>query len=432
MSEKYIKEHEREIPVMEESDVIVCGGGPAGVMAALSAARQGARVQLLEVQGCVGGIWTAGLLSWILDIGGHNGLLKAMMEELTARGVGRVVNTRRYICDGEALKYLLEQWCDKAGVHIQYHTRVVSAVVEDNKTISHVITESKSGRQAWPAKIFIDATGDGDLGALAGCGFDIGRPGDRETQPMSLIATLAGLDVEQVDRFNRASLTESHWAKKNLLAEIRRAGIEPSYTDPFLAHIGEDRFIFMVNHIYGASAMDAGQMTEATIKARKQIQEVVQALKRLGEPWQNCYVAATAAHIGIREGRRIHGLYTVTEQDIIEGRQFPDSICTVGFGWDIHATNAEGTKGYQSQSQKASPYTIPLRSLIAVDVENMLMAGRCISGDFYAHSSYRVTGDAAAIGEAAGVLAALAAGNHMPPARVPYEEVQKILAKYEG
>ena len=196
-----ILETERLVPVVERCDVLVCGGGPAGVAAAVAAARAGARTRLLEVQGCLGGIWTAGLLSYVLDPGGKSGLLPEIVARLAAAGAPPLVerDVQRPWVDGafcyhpEIMKLVLEQVCEETGVLLQLHTRVVATIKKQPGHLAYALTESKSGRQAWGAQVFVDCTGDGDLAALAGCGFDVGRPGSGETQPMTLMAIVGGI-----------------------------------------------------------------------------------------------------------------------------------------------------------------------------------------------------------------------------------------------
>jgi glycine/D-amino acid oxidase-like deaminating enzyme len=172
---KTVRESAREIPVVEDADVVVCGAGPAGVAAALAAARSGANTRLIEVNGCLGGVWTAGLLSWILDTGNKTGLMQEMLLRLKERGASQVFGGSVGY-DVEEMKILLEEMCLEAGVRIRLHTRVCGAVLNDAGRLEAVITESKSGREAFRAKAFIDASGDGDLAAQAGCGFDYGHP----------------------------------------------------------------------------------------------------------------------------------------------------------------------------------------------------------------------------------------------------------------
>jgi hypothetical protein len=421
----HLVEPARQIPIAEETDVIVCGAGPAGVCAAIAAARAGAKTRLMDVNGCLGGIWTAGLLSWIIDSGNKAGL----MHEILLR-VNELMPTRKYggsvACDVEKLKLLLEQMCLEAGVRVSLHTRAVAAVCDDAKRLKFVIAESKSGRQAWAAKTFVDATGDGDLAAQAGCGFDYGNDGSGETQPMSLLAWLTGIKTEEVARFINHYLPGES-GKANLMTEMQRAGITPSYAQPSLFYMHDDLYCLMTNHEYGVSALDAGQISEATMRARAELHCQIDALRQLGEPWKNLQIVATSAHIGVREARRIHGLYRIGVQDLLDGVRHDDAVCRVTFGFDVHSPNPQQTKGIRPTSGKAKPYDIPYRALIAKDVQGLLVAGRCISGDFLAHSSYRVTGNAAAMGEAAGVGAALAAISGRLPQEVPWPQIQKGL-----
>ena len=197
------REEAREIPLRDDVDVIVCGAGPAGVAAAIAAARNGARTRLFEAHGCLGGIWTSGLLCWILDHGNKLGFMAELLRTLDARGArghsksGRPSNAY----DPEAMKLLLEELCAGAGVNIQFHTRVCAAVRDNGGRLSRIITESKSGREAFAARCFVDCTGDGDVGALAGCTFDLGHPDTGLLQPMSLMALVAGLDTGEIEQF---------------------------------------------------------------------------------------------------------------------------------------------------------------------------------------------------------------------------------------
>ncbi|MHC4405017.1 MAG: FAD-dependent oxidoreductase, partial [Planctomycetota bacterium] len=229
VSAQTYQEPAREVPVVEHSDVLVCGGGPAGVAAAIAAARAGAKTRLLEVNGCLGGVWTSGLLSWILDASNKTGLMQQMLAELKRRdAVAKYGSSFGY--DVEQMKLVLEQMCVEAGVEIRLHTRVVAARADAGR-LDLAVTESKTGREAWSAHAFVDATGDGDLSARAGCGFDYGRAGSGQTQPLSMIGLLAGIVPEEVALFVRG-LAEPQGEsdpKGRLLAEMKRAGVEPSY-----------------------------------------------------------------------------------------------------------------------------------------------------------------------------------------------------------
>ncbi|MEK3916750.1 FAD-dependent oxidoreductase [Paenibacillus sp. FSL H7-0331] len=419
----FIEEPTRQLPLAGQYDVIVCGGGPAGVAAAIAAARNGARTCLIEVHGCLGGIWTAGALSYIIDGANKGGILAELLQRLN-----KLQARQGFVWDVESTKLVLEDMCRESGVTVRLHTRVAGALREEENTLSWIITESKSGREAWKAAVFIDATGDGDLGAHSGCGFDLGEPGTGKTQPMSLIALLAGPDPETIRHFTKPEQK----SRLNTLAEIQRGGFNPSYHRPGIWHIRDDLYIMMANHQYGVSGLKAEDITAATLAARQELHQIVNTLRSLGGVWENLRLVATGEQIGVREGRRIHGRYTVCIEDILKGVRHEDGICRVSFKVDVHALDASKTKafeGYNNQYfEQALPYDIPLRALIAKDVNGLLLAGRCISGDFLAHSSYRVTGNAVQLGEAAGVLAAVSIREGRLPQEVAWESVKTRLA----
>jgi len=415
----------REVPVVGRCDVLVAGGGPAGVTAAIAAARGGAKTQLLEVNGCLGGTWTAGLLSWILDSGNKVGLVQEIIERLDRRGAtAKYGGSVGY--DVETMKLVLEQMCLAAGVRVRLHTRVVAAARDGDGRLTAAVTESKSGREAWTAKAFVDATGDGDLAAQAGCRFDYGREATGQAQPMSMIALAVGLDPGGVAPYVRG-LAEPRGEKDpkgRLLAEMKRAGVSPSYTRPTLFHIRDGLFCMMANHQYGVAGTSAADLTAATLAGRAEVHRLVDALRSLGGVWKEMRIVATAEHIGVREGRRVRGLYRLTGDDLARGARFDDAVCRCRFPVDVHSTDPTKHKGIPSQRVRAKPYDIPFRSLVARDVRGLLLAGRCISGDFIAHSSYRVTGTAAAMGEAAGAAAALAARTDRAPHEIPWRDVK--------
>jgi len=427
----------RRTPIVEQVDVLVAGGGPAGIAAAIAAARRGASVRLIEAHGQLGGVWTTGLLTWILDHENKPGLMTEIMTELQRRDA-----RRHNAYDIEAMKLLLERMCIEAGVRVRLHTRLAAAARDANNRMSVAITESKTGREAWAAKTFIDCTGDGDLAAQAGCGFDFGRPAEGygsegttgETQPMTLMCLIGGVmhDDLHAHGLERGEKVNGRQAKDAMRAECERAGHIPSYGDPTLFPIRDDLHGLMANHEYGFSGIDAQQITDATLAARQDVNQLVDALRALGGIWTNVRIVATAGQIGVREGRRIRGRYTVTTQDLADGTRFDDAICRVTFGVDVHATSRQHGSAIERKPVQAKPYDIPLRSLIAADVDGLLMAGRCISGDFIAHSSYRVTGNAVAMGQAAGACAALAARGECLPHEVDADHVQQVCAAMDN
>lgn len=422
-------------PLVADADVIVCGAGPAGVTAAIVAARAGAKVRLFEWRGCLGGIWTAGLLGYFLDFA-KPGFAKELRTKLEQRGAHTGHRPSAFSYDPEALKLLLEELCVEAGVTFQYHTRVAAAFKSGRK-ITTIITDSKAGRQAWSAPVFIDCTGDGDLGALAGCSFELGDPafGDAATcpcQPMSLNALLIVRDPDKLRKFIRFGTPlegeNSNGEKKNAIRdEIKKFGHYPSYGSPTLWHVKENLLFAMFNHEYGVKPFDPAAVTRATVNARAEMNKMVDGLRNLGGGWEGLQIVATAEQIGVRDGRRLAGRYTVSTDDLIQGARHEDAATRATFGVDIHATTGEHNRGKASTHAtgiKAKSYDIPLRALIAKDVDGLMMAGRCISGDFISHSSYRVTGNAVGMGETAGLTAAIAAKSGKDPHEVPWADVK--------
>jgi len=429
----------RTIPVDDWADVIVAGGGPAGVSAAVSAARAGAKVRLFELQGCLGGVWTAGLLSYIFDFN-KSDIGWEIIRRLDAYGARRLDKPgedgmkfyrqgidKDWVYEPEYMKAVCEDMCAEAGVRVILQCPV-TAVYRDasGRNIETVITESKTGRQAWRAHTFIDCTGDGDLAARAGCGFDIGYGPEGWGQPATLNALVVVDDGDAVAAADFVSNEPAMWtrhassetgkqtshhilASHKLKAELLRAGLEPSYGDPTLFRIHRNLFCFMANHEYKLRIDDAQAISDATIRARREILSLAAGLAKLGGPWKGFRVAATAEQIGHRDARRIHGRYTVTRDDVTAGATFPDAVTTSYFGIDIHGLDKKSNNvraAGQNHGVKFRPFQIPLRACRARDVDNLYMAGRNISGDFYAHASYRVTGSSVAIGEAVGKAAA--------------------------
>jgi hypothetical protein len=248
---------------------------------------------------------------------------------------------------------------------------------------------------------------------------------------MSMIALLAGIDPDGVAPFVRglAEPRKLGSPKDNLLAEMRKAGVDPSYTRPTLFYIRDGLFCMMANHEYGVCGMNADELTAATLRGRAEVHKLINALRKLGDPWKNVQIIVTAEYIGVREGRRISGHYTVSTEDLANGARHEDAVCRCAFPVDVHSTDPTKDRGIPSQGVRARPYDIPYRALIAKDVDGLLLAGRCISGDFIAHSSYRVTGDAVAMGDAAGVGAAIAARTARLPQDVPWPDIKTELSK---
>ena len=410
-------ERGRDVPVSGEADLIVAGGGPAGISAAITAARLGKKVRLFEAHGALGGIWTTGLLSCVIDFG-RGDLTKeitARLDRLGARHRKRpqAMLDRNYLYEPEYMKLVLEDLCTESGVKFTYHSPVVAAYRDSSgRNLETVVTESKSGRRAWRAPLFIDCTGDGDLAARAGCGFELGGGNGDADQPASLMA-LVHLDNDAAV----APFSASHpghylpdgkmrfgkTGKRALYDELVAAGAEPSYADPTLFRIGEGLYAFMANHEYGVKLDDAEAVTAATVRARKEIFTLTEALRRhRPDAWKGLRVIATAEQLGHRAARRIRGRYRLTIDDLRVGRQFDDAVASCRFSVDVHAVSRDDNRvqaaGFGNHRIK-TPYQIPFGACQTADLDNLYMAGRCISGDFLSQASYRVTGPAVEMAE---------------------------------
>ena len=403
----WIVEPERKTAVSGSFDVIVCGGGPAGCAAARTAAAAGCRTLLLERNQNLGGIWSAGLMPWIIDCRRKNGLMQQWRDKLLSLG-GHMHCGRTLGVPPETLKYFLEQELQDAGVFLRYGTTIVGTQCSGNR-ITHVLTESKSGREAWQGTLFIDCTGDGDLSAFAGCSWDYGN-GDGMIQPASLNALVGGIRYEEVEKFFVPT------GKIPLRDELARCGISPSYAMPSLFPFGSGVFGWMTHHAYNVCAFDADSVTRATLEGRAELNRQIAGLRSLGGIWKDLTLLATAERLGCREARRIHGRATVCIDDFGKEITPGETVSASTVLPDVHAPDPGRSKGVMAQERVLEPFLpIPFSALCARDRDNLLLAGRCISGDFASHASYRMTGTAVTLGETAGLAAAWSLKSDLPP-----------------
>lgn len=404
----------RNLPISGQADVIVCGAGPAGVAAAVAAAGCGVSVILLESSTMPGGIMTSGMMPNVIDAANKGGFLQKMLHFLHANEAAGNYNS--YV--PEAVKYFMESSLTKAGVRVRYNTLVCN-VLKQGREVAAVITESPTGREAFKGKIFIDCTGNGTAAALAGCRYECGDPRTGQPQAASLCALCGGVKAEDIaDYWQQAG----DKGKLHLLAQLEKAGCSPSYQMPTLFRITNYEYLLMSNHEHGILPNDADAISTALMQARKEIFSQISSLKKIAPEMANLCLLTTAAALGMREGRRIRAVYNLTVEDLLAGRTQPDAVCRVTAGVDIHPSAANAKSGYSNDGVRARPYDVPLRSLIAADLDNMLLGGRCIGGDFYAHSTYRVLGNAIPIGEGAGILAGAALRKKVQVTEVKVEE----------
>ena len=383
-----------EVPVRNRAEVLVVGGGPAGFGAAVSAARAGAKVTLVEQGGMLGGMWTLGLLSPFFDNQHHEGLNRELREKLMAHNAwGGLWNMSFDSCE---MALLLDEYVTELGIDVLLYTMGCDPILEGDE-LKGIFIRNKSGEQAILADIVIDCTGDGDIAARSGAPFRMGRESDGVFQPMTMMFKIGGLrpDYSRDDLRSWYNVLIQRMPESELLSEI-------PYDNPALITLPRrGEALIQWTHVRRCLGTDAEQLTKATFEGRRQVRRALECFKLVRDKLGDVYLLDLPAVIGVRETRRIMGEYVISEEDVKSGASQPDAVCRVHFGVDIH--EPEQTR---QTCWKHPGFDIPLRSLIPLKVENLLTAGRCISGCFAAHAAYRVTGDCLKIGEAAGAAAA--------------------------
>lgn len=406
------------------SAVLVVGGGPAGVAAALAASRNGADVLLVEHYGFAGGAASAALVNpfmrYLADgrpiVGGIFG---EIVEELDAQGsvLWPDVRGRSLPFDPETLKMVLLDKLQEAGVRLMLHTTAVEAIVNDG-VLCGITVYNKSGRQTILSQITIDATGDADIAWLAGVPTEKGRDEDGLMQPVTLNFRMAGIDEERMPPIKEINKLYDLAKERGEINNPRENVLVFKTTRPGELHFNTTR----VTGIDGTSGLD---LTRAELESRRQVKEMVAFLCREVPGFEKSYLLATAPQIGIRETRRIKGMYTMTEEDVLGGRQFPDAIAQGSYDVDIH--NPAGTGTVIKCLPPGKHYDIPYRCLIPLEIDNLLVSGRPISATHAAHSSIRIMPICMATGEAAGTAAAMAVQQNIKPNQVDVSVLQEKL-----
>lgn len=410
----------REVPVTCETEVIVVGGGMAGVAAAVAAAREGAKVLLIERFGALGGMATLNYVPPALNVTLTRGLAAEFDRRWNEKGGSA---ERR---NPEIMKQVFLEMVQGAGAKLLFYTLATDAIVE-NGTIKGVIAETKAGPQAFLGQIVIDCTGDGDVAAWAGAPFELGRGRDAETQSMTLVFLLGNVDTKKIkvgrDEFQRL-LGE---AKKNGdLANVPYGG-----GAAISVVVSGPNGVVNVNsiNIPMLHGLRPDDLTYAHVECHREILHYVNFYRKYVPGCENAYVLATGASIGVRESRRILGEYVLTGADILTGRRFPDDVTRGFYPIDIHSADSTGD-GAGARLRRS--YGIPYRCLVPRKIDNLLVAGRCVSADHIAHGSLRVMGTTTALGEAAGTAAALCIRGSVTPRKLDAKTLQDALKRHDA
>ena len=444
-----------EIPVKIDCDVLVIGGGTAGISAAIASSRHGAKTTLIEQYNCVGGMATVGLVGPFMtsfDTEGKEQIVKGIFEEMVQKmikeggaihpsevpaGVDHasfIVEAHHNVTpfDPEIMKYVAMEMLLEAGVEVKLHTRLVRALMTDG-VIEHVVFSDKSGLGLAKASTFVDATGDADLAAFSGAPFEKGREEDGKLQPATMFLRIGNVNDGKV----RAWATEMKNEGRLFQSSVAKAREEGNFPENLPRDsVGmyrqprEGEWRINTSRILGIDGTDPDSLTRAEIEGRRQAIGLMKFFNTYCYGLEDAYLIDTANQVGIRETRRIEGLYTLTKDDVQEARQFEDAIARYSFFLDIHNPEGSGQETAQRLFITGGRYfEIPYRCLVPIKVDNLLVCGRSISADHHANGATRIMPACFATGQAAGTAAAQTVEDGCKPAGVDVEKLQAALRK---
>ena len=412
-------------------DVVVVGGGPSGIAAAVSAARQGTKTALMERYGIVGGMLTSGYVNPVLGLVEPGTIRDEVLNLLDAKWT-ETRNGKEMSINTEDAKRIMLKFAVDAGVDVFLQTPVVDVMKEDN-ILKGIIISTQDGLKAITSSVIIDATGDGMVASLSGAKWEMGRESDGCCQPTSLEFSIDNVDEERgftcwggsdpvempdgqkYSEFCKQKNAEGELPKNVNIVRIHRTGNK-----------GERSI--NATQANGFNTLTPEGVLMAEYDLRGQIDQVIDFLRKYVPGYENCKLKATGSTLGVRETRRILGDYVISDDDVEFGRRKDDVVVhNAWFLIDIH--NPAGGGQAEGHSQPAIPYDIPYRAFLPVGLENLLTCGRCISGTHRAHASYRVMGVCLATGQAAGIAAALAARENVSPRALDVKHIQDALTK---
>lgn len=399
------------------ADVAVVGGGLAGVAAAVAAARSGTKVYLIERYGFLGGAATGGLVGRFQagpDVQNHS-VIRGIYSEICDR-LSDYDALRGNLFDPELMKFVAIDVCEDAGVNILLHSLVFD-VNTKNSQVKELRVYTKRGTRKVFASTFVDTTGDGDLSTLAGAQVQVGRAVDHLQQPMTLVFQLGNINYQRLQTADWDQLTNRFRQEVDILASRGRI---------FFFQWTEGLLGFVMTHIAKHDGLDIEDLTHAEIESRRQAYAVYKFFRQHVPGCERCVIATTANHIGLRETRRIIGDYVMTREDILMGRKFPDSIGCSTSWIDIHNPDGEGV--LHELVVPNDWFEIPLRALTVKGLNNLLVAGRCMSVTHEAQGSIREIPTCILSGQGAGIAAALAAQQQVSIRTLTYTQLRAALS----
>jgi len=412
---KTILEPAREIEVFAETEVLVVGGGPAGTAAAIAAAREGADTLLVERYGHLGGMATGGLVLMLNQFppGQCQEWLNQLESEGGARNIAKTRETgplrQSIMVDPELLKCVLNDMANKAGVKRLLHSWGTRAIVEKN-SVQGIVFESKSGRQAVLGKVTIDATGDGDIFASAGAEFDgVIDHGLRNSQ-LALVFRIANIDFDKFVDFRISN--PQKW--QELRDEVD--GIAGFHIGPVPASRSD--VVWVNSFIKGLNPLKVEDLTWVEVNVRKAMLPIYKYFKKQVPGFENSYIYDSASQIGTRGSRRLVGEYVLTREDAQSRRMFEDTVAVFPKGVPLSMT----------QEKMPENVGLPYRCLLPVNIDGLLVAGRCFSSDPTANTMFNVIPHCVAMGQAAGTAAALTVKNKVTPRKIDRRTLQNRLA----
>jgi hypothetical protein len=406
-------------------DVLVAGGGPSGIGAAVGAAKAGASVLLIEQYGFLGGMATAGMVNPFMNFFATEkqlikGVFQEMLARLTRMGGYGLPGMATHAFDHELFKIAADQIMLDHGVRVLFHSFVCGAEVQDDR-IREVILVGKSGPLSVKAKVFVDTTGDADIAALSGAPWEFGRKEDCLVQPLTTNFNVAGVDEKRMPPEKEITALYIKAKADGRIKNPREDVLLFRTTRPGEIHFNTTR----ITHIDATNVLD---FTKAELEGRRQVWETFNFLKKEVPGFENSYIISIGPQVGVRETRRIVGDYVLTEEDVLGAKKFDDGIALNNYPVDIH--NPAGTGTVLKHLKPGEFYSIPYRCLTPKKIENLIVGGRPISTTHEAHSSSRVMPIACATGHACGVAAALAVKGDGVFRNVDVKALQKVLVEH--